>query len=69
MCIRDSHKLHKWPHEFLDLEVQERAYVVAAVEMKLEKDRNEMNKVRKRGGGRIIFNDMLYYFWKVGEIK
>jgi len=43
------HKLHKWPHEFLDLEVQERAYVVAAVEMKLEKDRNEMNKVRKRG--------------------
>ena len=41
------HKLHKWPHEFLDLEVQERAYVVAAVQMKLEKDKKEAQREKK----------------------
>lgn len=41
------HKLHKWPHEFLELDIQERAYVVAAVEMKLEKDRKEAKWLRR----------------------
>ena len=41
------HKLHKWPHELLDLEIQERAYVVAAVQMKLEKDKREAQKMKK----------------------
>ncbi len=41
------HKLHRWPHEFLDLDVQERAYVAAAVEMKLERDKKEAKKVKK----------------------
>ena len=41
------HKLHNWPHEFLDLEVQERAYVVAAVQIKLEKDKKEAQKAKK----------------------
>lgn len=40
------HKLHKWPHEFLDLEVQEQAYVIAAVEMKLERDKKESKKAK-----------------------
>ena len=41
------HKLHKWPHEFLNLDVQEQAYVVAAVQMKLEKERKEAKKMKK----------------------
>ena len=41
------HKLHKWPLEFLELDIQERAYVVAAVEMKLEKDRKEAKWLRR----------------------
>lgn len=41
------HKLHRWPHEFLDLDVQEQAYVVAAVQRKLEKERKEAKKAKK----------------------
>ncbi len=42
------HRLHKWPHEFLALDRRERAAVIAAVEMKLESDKKEEQKVRKR---------------------
>lgn len=41
------HKLQRWPHEFLGLDVQEQAFVVAAVGMKLEKERKDANKVKK----------------------
>lgn len=41
------HKLHRWPHEFLELDVQEQAYVVAAVQLKLEKERKEAKRVKK----------------------
>ena len=41
------HKFHRWPHEFLYLEVQERAYVVAAVQIKLEKNKKEAQKAKK----------------------
>lgn len=41
------HKLHRWPHEFLGLDVQEQAYVVAAVQMKLENERKAAKKVKK----------------------
>ena len=41
------HKFHRWPHKFLDLEVQERAYVVAAVQIKLEKNKKEAQKAKK----------------------
>lgn len=41
------HKLHKWPHEFLDLDIQERAYVVAAVELKIEKEKKAASKTKK----------------------
>ena len=43
------HKLHRWPHEFLELDIQEQAYVIAAVEMKLEKDKSETKKTKARG--------------------
>lgn len=43
------HKLHRWPHEFLGLDIQEQAYVIAAVEMKLEKDKSETKKTKARG--------------------
>lgn len=43
------HKLHKWPHEFLELDVQEQAYVVAAVQMKIEKDKGAEKKAKQKG--------------------
>ena len=45
------HKLHKWPHEFLGLDIQDQAYVIAAVQKKLEKDKKEVQRLR-RGKGR-----------------
>ena len=42
------HKLHKWPHEFLELSRYERVFVIAAVKMKIEKDKKEAQKMKKR---------------------
>lgn len=42
------HKLHKWPHEYLTLDAQEQAYVVAAVKMKLENDKKEAQKAKRK---------------------
>lgn len=42
------HKFHRWPHEFLSLDRYERAFVIAAIEMKLEKDKEEMRKAKKK---------------------
>lgn len=42
------HKLHKWPHEFIGLDRYEKAYVVAAVEMKIEKDKEEARKAKRK---------------------
>lgn len=41
------HKLHKWPHEFLALNRYEKAVVIAAVEMKLEHDKKEAQRLKK----------------------
>ena len=41
------HKLHKWPHEFLALDIDEQAYVMAAVVMKLERDKKEAQRLKK----------------------
>ena len=38
------HKIHKWPHEFLSLDRYERAFVIAAVQLKLEHDKKEADK-------------------------
>jgi len=43
------HKLHRWPHEFLELSRYEKALVIAAVEMKLEKDKKEAQRAKSRG--------------------
>lgn len=40
------HKFHKWPHEFLELDRQEKAVVIAAVEIKLENDRKEAKRAK-----------------------
>lgn len=41
------YKLYKWPHDFLALSRYERAVVVSAVEMKLEKNKKEAQKLKK----------------------
>jgi hypothetical protein len=40
------HKIHKWPHEFLNLDRYERAFVIAAVQLKLEHDKKEADKAK-----------------------
>lgn len=42
------HKLHRWPHEFLSLDRYEKAFVIAAVLMKQENDRKEMERSRRK---------------------
>lgn len=42
------HKLHKWPHEYLTLDVQEQAYIVAAVELKLKNDKEADKKAKRK---------------------
>lgn len=42
------HKLHKWPHEFMDLDRYEKAVVIASVEKKLEYDKKEAQKAKSR---------------------
>ncbi len=42
--------LHKWPHEFLELPRNERAVVIAAVQMKLKNDRKEAARARRKRG-------------------
>ena len=40
------HKIHKWPHEFLSLDRYERAFVIAAAQLKLEHDKKEADKAK-----------------------
>ena len=42
------HKLHRWPHEFLSLDRYDKAVVIAAVELKLEKDKKDAQKARSK---------------------
>ncbi|MCD7908581.1 MAG: hypothetical protein LUH04_13045 [Clostridium sp.] len=42
------HKLHRWPHEFLDLDRYEKAFVIAAVELKLEQDKKEAKRAKSK---------------------
>lgn len=41
------HKLHWKPHEFLELSRYEKAFVIAAVEIKLEHDKKAAKEARK----------------------
>lgn len=43
------HKLHRWPHEFLGLSRYEKAYVMAAVEIKLDHDKKEAQRAKNKG--------------------
>nr|DAQ78121.1 MAG TPA: hypothetical protein [Caudoviricetes sp.] len=42
------HKLHRWPHEFLELSRYEKAFVIASVEKKLEHDKKEAQKAKSK---------------------
>jgi len=44
------HKLHRWPHEFLDLSEEERAYVVASIEIKMKNDKKNCDEANKATG-------------------
>lgn len=38
---------YRWPHEYLELERNERAFVAAAIQIKIENDKKEARKIRK----------------------
>lgn len=42
------HKLHKWPHEFLGLDRYEKAFVAAAVRIKLENEKKEARRAKAK---------------------
>lgn len=41
-------KLHKWPHEFLELDIQERAVVVASIQKKMEADKKRQKEAERK---------------------
>ena len=41
-------KHHKWPHEFLTLDRYEKAFVIAAVELRLENDKKEAQRAKRK---------------------
>lgn len=41
------HKLHKWPHEFLQLPRTERAFVIGSIEVKLEDDQKARKEAQR----------------------
>lgn len=53
------HKLHKWPPDFLALDRYEKAFVIAAVELKLEKDKKEAQRPRAKEKGRNFLKSTL----------
>ena len=53
------HKLHKWPHEFLALSRFEKAYVIAAMELKLEHDKEEAKKAKAKKRQELSQNKLL----------
>lgn len=42
------HKFHKWPHEYMALSRQERAFVMAAVNERVEKEKKDAAKVKAK---------------------
>ncbi|WP_166432604.1 hypothetical protein [Lacrimispora amygdalina] len=42
------HKLHKWPHGFLSLDRYEKAFIIAAVNLKLENDKKQAQKAKSK---------------------
>ncbi|WP_460011341.1 hypothetical protein [Lysinibacillus sp. CTST325] len=46
------HKLHKWPSEYDALPRHEKAFVIAAVQIKREADEQQEKDAKKRGNGK-----------------
>lgn len=40
-------KLHRFPHEFLDLPFKERAFVIASIQKRAEDEKEEEAKLKK----------------------
>ena len=40
-------KLHKFPHEFLDLPFREKAFVIGSINHRIEDEKKEQDKIKK----------------------
>lgn len=45
-------KFHKFPNELMELEENERAFVFAAVAIKINHDKEEADRVKRKSGSR-----------------
>ena len=52
MCYYLLHKLNKWPHEFLELPRKERAFVIAAVEIRVEDEKKREREIERKSRSR-----------------
>lgn len=43
------HKLHMLPSQFLELEEEDKAFVIASVTLKAEKERKETERIERKG--------------------
>lgn len=43
------HKLHMLPSQFLELEEEDKAFVIASVTLKAEKERKETERIKRKG--------------------
>ena len=46
------HEFHKFPHEFFDLPRKERAFVIAAINRKIEDDKKRKKEIDRKSRGR-----------------
>ena len=41
-------KLHKFPHEFLELPLKEKAYIIASIQIRIEDEKNEAKRIKNK---------------------
>lgn len=41
------HEFHKWPSEFLNLPMRERAFIIASIDERVAKEKKEMAKANR----------------------
>ena len=41
-------KLHRFPHEFLNLDFKEKAFVIASIQLRVDDEKKEAAKIKKK---------------------
>ncbi len=46
------HEFHKFPHEFLELPRKERAFIIAAINRRIEDDKKKQKEIERKSRSR-----------------